>query len=224
MGKVVIKDNHITLDGTKHFTANALEVSIGSHGRKATPLFGQNKLEVKGHLPAPGIHGKVRVSKPIELDTANSTKADFTSMFSAGFKPIGFTGSSAVVYDNLATGHLKLVQLWVEENDVKNWINGAAKQRTDLANDGSDARVVHLGLVAMEGSFATSFTSGTNFDVTADAAGIISINATGSLVVSGKSIVTLAEGTVYGYLLLKPIWNADKTRVVDTRVDEWSIN
>lgn len=224
MSKVVIKSNHMAMNGMNYFTANAQTVSIGCYGKKAEPIFGANKLEVKGHFPAPGIDGKVRTAPPIELDTTSSTKADFTSAFSAVFKAIGFTGSSGVIYDKLATNHLKLVELWVEENDVKSWINGAGKHRTNLANEGSDARVAHRVLVVVEASFATSFTSGTNFDVTADAAGIISINATGSLVVSEKSKITLFPGTVFAYLLLEPKWNANKTIVESTNVDEWSVN
>ncbi len=224
MGKVAIKANHMTLNGTQYFTGNAQYVTISSYGEKATPLLGANKLEVQDHLPAPTLKNKVITVPPIELDTANSVKADFTAAFSAGFKAIGFTGSASVIYDNLATNHLKLVQLWVQENDMKAAINGAPMHRNNLAADGNDARIAHVVFVVMEASFATSFTSGTNFDVTADAAGIISINATGGAVVAGKSKVTLSAGTVYAYLLLKLDWNNDKTLVTDTDVDEWSLN
>ena len=224
MSKVAVKSNHMTYNGMRYFTANAQTVSIGAYGEKATPIFGQNKLEVKGHFPAPGLKGRIRTAPPIELDTSNSTKADFTSAFSAVFHAIGFNASVGVIYDNLVNSHLKLVELWVEENGMKDWINGAAKHRTNLANDGSDGRVAHRIFVVMEASYAESFTAGTNFEVTADAAGIFSINATGSLVVSGKSKLTLGPGTVWSYLLLKMDWNSDRTWVNDTDVDEWSVN
>jgi hypothetical protein len=224
MGKVAIKSNHMTFNGTKYFTANAQFVTISSYGEKATPLFGANKLEVKDHLPAPKLDGKVITIPPVELDTANSTKADFTASFSAGFKAIGFAGTAGATYDSLATNHLKLVQLWVQENDMKAAINSSPMHRNNLVADGNDARIAHVVFVVMEASFASSFTSGTNFDVTADAAGIISINATGGAVVAGKSKVTLSAGTVYAYLLLKLDWNNDKTSVTDTDVDEWSLN
>jgi hypothetical protein len=224
MAKIAVKPNHMTYNGMRYFTANAQTVSIGSYGEKATPVFGQNKLEVKGHFPAPGLKGKIRTAPPIELDTTNSTKADFTSTFSAIFHAIGFSGSVGVIYDNLVNSHLKLVELWVEENDMRSWINGAPKHRTNLANDGSDARVAHRVFVVMEASYADSFTSGANFEVTADAAGIFSINASGGGVVSGKSKLTLGPGTVWSYLLLKVDWNSDRTWVEDTDVDEWSVN
>jgi hypothetical protein len=224
MGKVAIKSNHMTLNGTKYFTANAQYVTISSYGEKATPLIGANKLEVQDHLPAPKLSGKVITVPPIELDTANSTKADFTAAFSASFKAIGFTGSAGVIYDNLATNHLKLVQLWVQENDMKAAINSSLMHRNNLAGDGSDARIAHVVFVVMEAAFASSFTAGANFDVTADAAGIVSVEASGGGVVAGKSKVTLSPGTVYAYLLLKLDWNGDKTQVTDVDVDEWSLN
>ena len=219
MGKVAIKSNHLTFNGTKYFTGNAQYVTLSSYGEKATPLIGVNKLEVKDHLPVSTFNGKVIVVPPIELDTANSTKADFTAAFSAAFKAIGFTGSAGVIYDKLATNHLKLVQLWVQENDMKAAINNARVHRNNIAGDGNDARIVNVIFVVMEASFATSFTAGADFDVTADAAGIISINATGGAVVAGKSKVTLSAGTVYAYQMLKLDW-----LVTDTDVDEWSIN
>ena len=224
MGKVAVKANHMTLNGTKYFTANAQYVTISSYGEKATPILGANKLEVQDHLPAQKLQGKVVTVPPIELDTANSTKADFTAAFSANFKAIGFAGSAGVIYDNLASNHLKLVQIWVQENDIKAAINSSPMHRNNLAADGNDARIAHVIFVVMEASFATSFTAGLNFDVTADAAGIISINATGGGVVAGKTKVTLSPGTVYAYLLLKLDWNNDKTSVTDTDVDEWSLN
>ena len=47
MSLAVIKDNHITLAGSHFFTGNAPTVNIGSYGEKATPVFGQNKLDRK---------------------------------------------------------------------------------------------------------------------------------------------------------------------------------
>ena len=63
MSLVVIKDNHIKFMGTKYFVANAQTISIGSCGEKATPLFGQNKLEVKTHIPVPKLDGKIKIDR-----------------------------------------------------------------------------------------------------------------------------------------------------------------
>lgn len=78
--------------------------------------------------------------------------------------------------------------------------------------------------VVMEAEFASSFTSGTNYEVSADALGIISITASGGATVRGKDKITLSPGTGLAYLLLKPDWNKGKTQIDKTSVDEWSVN
>lgn len=224
MSLAIIKDNHIELFGTKYFVANAQLVSIGSYGPKATPVFGQNKLEVKDHIPAPKFKSKIKTVPPISIDTTKSSKADFTSMITGSVKVVGFSGSESAVYDELANKKLKLIQLFVEDNVIKDAVNNSPKVIDDLVSYGGDARVASSLIVIAEATFADSFTSGSSFDVSADALGIISIEASGGSTVSGKTKITLSSGTGIGYLLLKMDWNKNKTAVETTIVDEWSIN
>src|SRR5262245_56467721 len=119
MSLAVIKDSHLKFMGTNYFVANAQIVSVGSLGKKATPVFGQNKLEVKAHIPAPKLDGKIKVAGPFDIDTAQSSKSDFTKAVSASLKVIGFSGSENVVYEELTKKHLKLVQLYVEEEAME---------------------------------------------------------------------------------------------------------
>ena len=224
MSLAVIKDNHITLAGSHFFTGNAPTVSIGSYGEKATPVFGQNKLEVKGHIPALRLQGKVRTVPPIDLDISRSSKADFTGMVSASLKVIGFSGSAGAVYESLADKHLKLVQLWVEEEGMKSAANQSPRVLDNLAGYGGDARIAHQVLIVMEATLAKSFAAAAHFDVSADAAGIVSINGTGGGAVSGGTRVTLSPNTCIAYLLLKLDWNRNKSAIDSTKVDEWSVN
>lgn len=224
MSLAIIKDNHITVFGTKYFVGNAQTVSIGSYGEKATPLIGQNKLEVKDHIPVPKLDGKIRTVSPIGIDSTKSTKSDFKSAVSASLKVIGFNGSVGTVYDKLVDNQLKLVQLWVEEEDMKEAVNRSPKVLNNLRSYGADARVAHQVFVITEAKLATSFTGGTKFDVSANAAGIISIKAKGGNSVSGKDTITLSPGTCLAYLLLKLNWNKDKSQIEKTRADEWGIN
>lgn len=224
MSLAVIKDNHITFMGTKYFVANAQTVSIGSYGEKATPVFGQNKLEVKSHIPPPKLDGKIKTLPPVSIDTTQSSKSDFTTAVSGSLKVIGFSGSESAVYDNLASSHLKLVQLFVEEIPMKDAANKSPKVLDNLESFGGDARIAHQLFVIMEAAFASSFTGATSYDVSADALGIVSIKANGGTSVSGKDEITLSAGTGLAYLLLKLDWNKDKTKIEDTSVDEWSVN
>jgi len=224
MSLATIKDNHLTVFGTKYFIANAQLTSIADYGEKATPVFGQNKLEVKDHIPAPKINGKVRTVPPIGIDSSTSSKNDFLNAVGASLKVIGFNGKQSQVYDKLVSNKLKLVQLYVEEEEMKKAVNDSPKVLENLKRYGGDARVVHQLFVVMEAELAESFTSGTTYDVSANAAGIVSITAKGGGSKSGETKIDLYSGTGLAYLLLKPDWNDNKTRLVDVHADEWSIN
>ncbi len=224
MSLAVVKDNHITFMGTKYFVANAQTVSMGSYGEKATPIFGQNKLEVKAHVPAPKLDGKVKTVPPFGIETSGAAKSNFQAAVSASLKVIGLNGSVGSIYDGLAKKSLKLVQLYVEEEAMRKALNDSPKALNNLKNYGKDARVVHQILVVMEAEFATSFTSATSYDASVDALGILSIQASGGKTVKGKDKITLSPGTCLAYLLLKLDWNKGKTKVEKTIVDEWSIN
>jgi hypothetical protein len=223
MSLAVIKDNHITFMGTRYFTGNGQLTHIGDYGEKATPIFGQNKLEVKAHIPAPKLDGKIKTVPPISIDTTQSSKSNFMTMVSGSLKAIGFSGSESAIYDELAKNHLKLVQLYVEAEAMKKAVNDSPQVLDNLRRYGADARIVHQYFVVVEAELAKSFTGGLNFDVSADAlGGIVSIKASGGTTVSGKDTITLSSGTGLAYLLLKPIWNKDKTKLDDTDADEWS--
>lgn len=222
MSLVVIKDNHIKFMGTNYFVANAQTVTIGAYGEKATPIFGQNKLEVAATIPAPKLDGKVRIAGPFEIDVERSSKSDFTKAVGASFKVIGFNGSQSVVYEELTRKRLKLVQLFVLENHMKDAVNASPKVLSNLDRFGKDARIAHQVFVVMEASFATSFTSGTKTDITANAAGIVTVSVSGGTTVEGKDRLVLNPGTVLAYSLLKLDWSKGKIKDVD--VDEWSVN
>jgi hypothetical protein len=224
MSLVTVKDNHIKFMSSNYFVGNAQTVSLGSYGEKATPVFGANKLEVKARVPAPKLEGKVRVAGPFGLDAQQSSKSNFDQAVSGSIKVVGISISQGNIYEELVDQHLKFVQLYVDEVPMKNAFNDAPNALDNLRDYGNDARIAHSLLVVMEASFASSFTAGSSYDVSADAAGIVSITAAGGSVVKGKDKVTIAPGTCLAYLLLNPDWNKGKSKIESTNVDEWSVN
>lgn len=224
MSLVEIKDNHVKFMGSNYFVGNAQTVSVGSYGEKAANLIGTNKLEVKARVPAPKLNGDVKAAGPFEIDASRSSKSDFDKAVSGSIKVIGVTVSQNNVYEELTKKHLKFVQLFVDEEKMKKAFNESPNALDNLRNYGGDARIAHQLFVVMEASFASSFTSGSSFEISADAAGILSITAKGGSVVSGKDKITLAPGTGLAYLLLNPNWNKGKTQIESTKVDEWSVN
>jgi hypothetical protein len=224
MTTIDIKNNHFRFANTNYFVGNAQLMSIGSYGEKATPLFGTNKLELKGRVPAPKLEGKVKVAGPFELDSSDTTEAEFNQAAEGTIKVVGISVAQKDIYKQLKSRKLKLVQLFVAEEDMRRALNDSPRALDNLAGYGGDARVVHQLFVIMEASYATSFTAGRSYEISADAAGIVTITAKGGAVVSGKDKVTIAPGTGFAYLLLKLDWNKDKTKVDSTRVDEWGVN
>ena len=223
MSLAVFKESHLTAFGNQYFVANSQVIHIGSYGKKATPIIGQNKLEPKGHILATKLDGKIHVVPPITLDSANSKKSDFTGSVSADLKVFGFSGSVSTVYDELVKTHLKMVELYVEENAMKNAANDSPQVLDNLGGYGSDARIAHRIFVVMEADFATSFTGATSWEVTGSG-GSLSVKASGGSAVAGKDNITLSASTTIAYLLLKLDWENGKSRIKETHVDEWSFN
>jgi hypothetical protein len=218
MSLFVFKDNYLKFMGSKYFVPNAQLMTMCSYGEKADPIGKPGKLEPKDHLPAPKFDGKVKVLPPILLDSANSSRADFTSQVSAALKVINFSGSLGATYDGLSKQTLKLVQVFMEENDVKVAANSSPKALDNLDGYGGDARIVWSLFIVAEASWSESFTAGTSFTASADAAGIVSVKAAGGGVVGSKSTLVLSPGTCLAYGLLKLDWKDGK--ISNTHVDE----
>ncbi len=218
MSLFVFKDNYLKFMGSKYFVPNAQLMTMCSYGKKADPIGKPGKLEPKDHLPVPKIDGKIKVLPPILLDSASSSKADFTSQVSASLKVINFSGSLGATYDGLSKQTLKVVQLFMEENDVLKAINASPKARNDLDSYGGDARIVWSLFIVAEASWSDSFAAGSSFSASADAAGIVSIKAAGHGVIASKSTLVLSPGTCLAYGLLKLDWKNGE--VNKTTVDE----
>jgi Gasdermin pore forming domain len=220
MSLFVFKDKYLEFFGTKYFVANAPQMTLGSYGDKADSAFTAGKLEPKDHLPAPKLDGKVKAIGPISLDAKSSNKSDFKTAVSGSIKVVGFDGSVGSTYEALVKQELAVVQLIVEENDIRDAINASPKAMANLRDYGGDARVVHSVFVVAEARWAESFSHGSKFSVGANAAGIVSVTASGGGLAAGGSKLTLDPGMVLAYGMLKLDWNKGKTAVDGTRVDE----
>ena len=71
---VEIKESHMKYNGMKYFRANSENVQIGSTGRKLTPVFGINSIEVHDHLPQNKLH--VKSAAIVEIDFTKSSEKD----------------------------------------------------------------------------------------------------------------------------------------------------
>lgn len=215
---------HITLSGNRYFVANAEVLRFGDIGKKATPLFGPNKLEPKDHVPAAKLNGRIQTVPPISINTATTKKNDFLATVSASLAVIGLNVSGGEIYDQLAGNKLKLVELFIEEEDMVRAVNDSPKVLQELASYGADARIVCRQLIAVEAKLAEEFTAGPEFDVSVDVAGVVSVKVVGGSSASNSTVIRLGANTCMGYLLLNFSWNDNKTQIRNPRIDEQSIN
>ena len=87
--------------------------------------------------------------------------------------------------------HLKLIQIFVHPEDMKDAVNDSPKVLDRLSDYGSDARVAHEEFVIVEATLADSFTGGAKFDVFVNALEMLEIKASGGTTVSGKDTISL---------------------------------
>src|SRR5262249_12973562 len=152
--------NHITLAGNRYFVANSEVLRFADIGKKAMPLFGQNKLEPKDHVPPGKLNGKIQTVPPISIDTTTTQKDDFLATVSATLAVIGLNVSGGHIYDQLASNKLKLVELFIEEEDMVRAVNDSPNVLRELASYGANARIVCRQLIAVEATMAEKFTAG----------------------------------------------------------------
>jgi hypothetical protein len=224
MTYAVFAKNHITLAGNRYFVANAEILRFGAIGKKATPLFGQNKLEPKDHVPPAKLDGSIQTVPPISIDTSTTKEDDFMATVSASLAVIGLNVSGGQIYEQLASNKLKLVELFVEEEDMVRAVNDSPKVLQELASYGADARIVCRQLIAVEAKMAEKFTAGPSFNVSVDVAGVVSIKTAGGSSTSDSTVIRLGANTCLGYLLLNFSWNDNKTRIQKPRIDEYSFS
>ena len=221
MGTATIRDSHIKLNGVKYFRGKAEDVDIGSYGRKRTPVFGMNYLDVYRNLPARKLD--INEAVVVDIDFSNSTKADIEAGFSMA-QVIGIqTGN---VYEKLSSGELKLVKFEMKISDIEDAVNSNRRAFDYLVDEGDDARIAHQVFVVMEAELASKVAASKTFDVKFSK-GVYTITAKGKVGSKTDTVVTLSEDSTFAYLLLKPKWDAKRKRRIEEmtggRTDQWSM-
>jgi hypothetical protein len=232
MASVVVKSHHLTYGGKQYFCGGAEDVLLGSYGEKKTPFTKQNYLEVQGTIPASKL--KVRSATECTIDFANSDKISVSHSGVAEGAidgvPVKASVSGTASVDFGSKGHLRLVKLIVENEDMEKAVEDSPSTLDKLRSYGNDARICHEVFVVMEASLADSLTASGSLTLSGST-GIEGIKISGTQTVSGgktrTTTVTMSKGTTFAYLLLKIDWNHSglkKTTVKKLTDDQWSFN
>ncbi len=228
----IVKTNHIRFDGKDYFRGGAEDVQLGSYGEKKTPVFKANYLEVQARLPA----DKLRIRQAVDA-TIDVSKSD---NFSVGLKaqaagtidgvPVEVSLDDKATMQRIREGHLRLVKLVMDNEDVRAAINSTPEALDRLRGYGPDARIVHQVFVVMDARLFQSLTASGSVTVSGSAE-IDGIKISSTQSVSGgmahSTTVTLSRGSIFAYGLVAIDWNKSggkKTDIKKLSDDQWGFN
>lgn len=206
---------HFHLHGIDYFRSHAGAVQLGDVGEKKVPGDQEPHLAVRASLPCHEL--KIESATQIELHGVAVSGSDIGA--SLAIPGVGLLSAGSVARQ-LEDQALCLVKLGASPQAMVEAANRAPEVIAELVRAGSHGRLVHQVLVILEMTTALNFTRGARFEasggresraVTAIASG----SGSGS-----RTVVALAPGTTFAYLLLKPTWNAKQPRHWQ-RIDGW---
>lgn len=221
MPKIVLTNNHFHFNGVNYFTSGSEEVELGSIGEKMTPVFGVNRLSVKGAIPPEHITGVK--STIVEFDEKNSSRNAFGTTVAAIVQGIPVKVAGDVAFSKLTQREFKLVKFSVPNEQMQKAANTSPQALQNLIRYGNDARIAHQIFFLMEGQESTHFDNDASVSLAVGTGGI-EATVDGSHTSSRDITIKLANVTL-AYLLAKIDWNArqdkNKTEIVDLDDDPW---
>ena len=205
-------------EGLHYFRGGAENVLLGSFGQKGNVL-------VTPHLVV-----QDTVAGPFDARTLPAVAIDFTSdstfdttlsakvTAAIGATPAEIAASANTKTAFSSTGHLRLVKIIVEANDMKRALIADAERLATFKACGPSARICNEIWVVMEATLADKLTSSGGLSLTPSMkTGAVDLTATASVAGSGgnSSTVTIPAETAFAYMLLKPSWNHADLALLD---------
>lgn len=225
MAMANVEDNRITLEGIKYFRGDASSTAPGHYGRKREKAFGMNYLQVENNLPAPKMDGKISSVGAFSITYERGSFLDLFGGAKIAVGPLEASGSATLEIDRSHRGSLTLVKLVIQNGELEKAFNESPKAREDFASLKGKERAVNRVLVAFDASFADDFVSASSYSVQAKGgrAGAAKIEITAHGGGYRNRTIDLSDGLVVGYLLAKPSWENNKSRIKAFNDDQWSL-
>ena len=218
--KAVFRDQAIELDGFRCFTARASTIVYGAWGDKRQPAADPHHLALGDVLPAPRLAQVKLAVTPLEVAAASKRSLPYL----AAVLVVGLGGGRVgITPRDFETGKLRLLKVSPRgDEDLRDAINASPKVIERLVGFGGSARVVVDVLMAVEAERCKRFGQIVGAaDVTVVDGLLGRQNRTVSTDPDGT--LSVAPGTVIGYSLAEPTWNAhsdrNKTAVQTLRLD-----
>lgn len=211
MSKVVLKPLFLKVSNKKYFRSKSETLGLGSYGKKEVGLFKSNYLFQFAALQLN--QGDVKQIGPYSLDVSKTSKVDANIEASH----LVAQGSVNLSYEALKDQKLVFMQFNLSALPLMEAMN-ADTVALDYLRVQKRARVVDAIFVALQAEFAEKIKSSAGFSVSSMVNGI-EISISSDKLNESESTLVLPPQTTIAYGMVVPIWNAQKTKVVDFNPD-----
>lgn len=213
MGDVAsVREDHFHFDGVDYFRGRAAAVQLGAIGERKNPTGSHSHLAVQARLP----RDKLAIERVTRIDLQGVTVRGSDVHADIAVAEVGSIGASTVarlLHDNI----LCLVKLEAAPRGVIAAANECSGPLDVLCRAGKAGRLVHQVVVIVETATARDLTLATRWSLSGanDDCVLTGIGSDGR-----RSVVALAPGATFAYLLLRPTWLGK--RIADVECDPWS--
>ena len=215
---VKITEDYFEYGPLKYFRGNAHLMEIATYGEKKDPIGAKAYVDPESKVQRRYLVNRVVKGKPVAVDWGQTTKAAVEANGPVSVFGLKFDVGVSFTYEKLKTANLKLYNLSVSEEPLKNMLNGDADgAREFLADEGSDGRIVSEVWIVMEAELAEQFDTSGSIQVGVKEA---DLNVTAAGGKYGTQTITLSQGSVFAYKLHKvKSWNKGKTQIENMEAD-----
>jgi hypothetical protein len=207
-----VREDHLRIDGVDYFRGHAGAVQLGAIGERRNPAGGHSHLAVQARLP----RDKLPIERVTRVDLQGVTVRGSDVAVDIAVAEVGSLGASTVAR-LLQDKTLCLLKLEAAPRGVIAAANACNGPRDVLSRAGKAGRLVHQVFVIVETATARDLTQATRWSLSGadDDCMLTGIGDDGR-----RSVVLLAPGATFAYLLLRPTWLGK--RIADADCDLWS--
>lgn len=222
MSDVKIKDNHMVVQGMAYWRGGAANVDgVGAYGEIRRPVFGVDYLDQQGELPVDKL--KIEKATVLDIDFQHTSDSDILANIKV---PLVFKAQPQVACSKLRSGELKLAMFNADKDQLVDAINSSPRHLDTLAGLGGDARVCDTVFLVVDAKLAETFERSQSLSLQAVVKGV-QISAEGSHAESGSTSITYEPGSVFGYGLVKPLFDGDRkkdrNKVLKLSTVQWGV-
>ena len=207
-----VREDHVHFEGVDYFRGHAAAVQLGDIGERRNPAGSHSHLAVQARLP----RDRLLIERVTRIDLQGVTVRGSDIAVDIIVPDIGSLGASTVAR-LIQDRTLCLVRLEAAPCALIDASNECTGPLEVLGRAGKAGRLVHQVLVLVETATARDLTQATRWSLSGTNEGCVLM---GTDTDGRRSVVPLAPGATFAYLLLRPAWRGK--RIADAECDLWS--